>query len=112
MFTSAFIFEVKEYDDDFRALDQQILSIAESTEGYLGKESWQTADGSRINSTYYWDNEEALKTFSRHPKHIEAKRQYAKWYKGYHVVIAEVVRTYGDNVLNHITPNERLNRAD
>ena len=89
MYSAAFIFEPGNYDDEFYSLDNQIHEIAESMEGFLGRESWQTADGKRINSTYYWENKEALKTFSRHPKHLEAKRQYTKWYKGFHIVISK-----------------------
>ena len=76
MYSAAFIFEPGNYDDEFYSLDNQIHEIAESMEGFLGRESWQTADGKRINSTYYWENKEALKTFSRHPKHLEAKPIY------------------------------------
>lgn len=37
----------------------------------------------------------------------EAKRQYQQWYKGFHIVISEVIRSYGDGALDHITPNAR-----
>ena len=60
MYSAAFIFEPGNYDDEFYSLDNQIHEIAESMEGFLGRESWQTADGKRINSTYYWENKEAL----------------------------------------------------
>ena len=56
MYSAAFIFEPGNYDDEFYSLDNQIHEIAESMEGFLGRESWQTADGKRINSTYYWEN--------------------------------------------------------
>lgn len=107
MYSVAFIFEPGDYDDDFYALDALILEAAESIAGYLGKESWQSADGKIFNSTYYWRDQQALKTFSSHPKHREAKRQYTTWYRGYHVVVAKVERSYGDGNLAHITPNER-----
>ncbi len=111
MYSVAFIFEPGDYDAEFLALDALILQVAESSEGYLGKESWQTADGAKLNSTYYWRDQEALKAFSLHPKHVEAKRQYAKWYKGYHVVIAKVERAYGDGYFDHLAPNERARRS-
>ena len=47
--------------------------------------------------------------FSMHPRHIEAKRQYKKWYKGFHVVISEIQQSYGDGFFPHITPNSRSN---
>ena len=45
--------------------------------------------------------------FSVHPTHQEAKRQYARWYKGYYIVVSEVIRSYGDDNFPHITPNRR-----
>ena len=73
----------------------------------LGAESWQAADGDRRNATYFWSDLETLKLFSNHPAHQEAKRQYARWYSGYHIVISEVLRSYGNGTLEHFTPNER-----
>ena len=72
MYSAAFIFEPGEYDEEFYQLDNQIHEIADSIEGFLGRESWQTSDGKRINATYYWQDKNALKVFSKHPKHVEA----------------------------------------
>lgn len=103
----AFIFEPGDYDEDFHALDTLIQEVAESMEGYIGRESWQSGDGRTLNSTYYWKDEASIRAFSSHPRHLEAKRQYARWYKGYHIVVAEIQRTYGDGGIAHITPNQR-----
>jgi heme-degrading monooxygenase HmoA len=111
MYSAAFIFEPGQYDAEFHRLNALIDSVARSLPGFLGVESWQSADGSRRNATYFWDNLVTLKTFSTHPAHQEAKRQYARWYNGYHIVISEVVRSYGDGALTHITPNERQGAA-
>ncbi len=111
MYSAAFIFEPGNYDDDFYSLDNQIHEVAESVNGFLGRESWQSADGKKINATYYWKDMEALEEFSKHPKHLEAKRQYTKWYKGFHVVISEVQRSYGDGCISHITSNSREKHA-
>jgi len=111
MYSVAFVFEPGTYDSEFHTLDNFIQEIAESMDGYIGKESWQSIDGKKLNSTYYWKNEEALKEFSLHPKHLEAKRQYTKWYNGYHIVISKVQRSYGDNTIAHIMPNDRVQKA-
>ncbi len=105
MYSIAFIFKPGNYDEEFYTLDKQIEQFAESLPGFLGKERWQSPDGKMINSTYYWEDQEAIKTFSSHPKHIEAKRQYTKWYDGYHIVVSKVERSYGDGALSHITSN-------
>lgn len=107
MYSASFIWEPGTYDEEFHRLNQIIDEVANSLPGFLGVDAWQNADGSRKNAIYYWDSLETLRTFSRHPAHLEAKKQYARWYKGYHIVISEVLRSYGDEAFSHITPNER-----
>jgi heme-degrading monooxygenase HmoA len=107
MIIASFIFEPGKYDEEFHRLNAIIDSVAKSLPGFLGTESWQSEDGRRRNASYFWDSLETLKTFSIHPSHLEAKRQYRKWYEGYHIVISEVVRSYGDGAFAHFTPNDR-----
>lgn len=107
MYSAAFIWEPGEYDAEFHRLNALIEGVARSLPGYRGVESWQRADGGLRNATYYWDNLDTLKAFSTHPVHQEAKRQYARWYRGYHIVVSQVLRSYGDAAFEHITPNER-----
>ncbi|MFP5375092.1 MAG: antibiotic biosynthesis monooxygenase family protein [Gammaproteobacteria bacterium] len=111
MYSASFIWEPGVYDDEFHRLNGLIDSLAKSLPGFLGVESWQSADGKRRNAVYYWDSLDTLKQFSTHPTHQEAKRQYARWYNGYHIVVAEVVRSYGDGAFAHITPNGRTHVA-
>ena len=107
MYSATFTWEPGQYDGDFHRLNKIIDEVAQATDGYLGVESWQSADGSRRSAVYYWDSLDTLKTFSTHPAHLEAKQQYSRWYKGYHVVIAEVLLSYGDGHFRHLTPNDR-----
>ncbi len=107
MYSAAFIFQPGIYDDEFNRLDHLIEEVARSLPGFMGIDLWHSPDGTKRNATYYWANLEDLKAFSIHPHHLEAKRQYARWYDGFHIVISEVIRTYGDGRLSHITPNER-----
>ena len=107
MFSASFIWEPGVYDDEFQQLNAKIEELARSLPGFLGSDAWQSADGSRRSAVYYWESLEALKTFSTDPDHQAAKRQYSRWYKAYHVVVAEVLRTYGDGGLDHVTPNSR-----
>ncbi|MGY0798155.1 antibiotic biosynthesis monooxygenase family protein [Lysobacter sp. A286] len=107
MFIAAFIWEPGVYDEEFHRLNAMVEELAQSMPGYLGVESWQSADGKRKNATYYWDSLDTLKAFSEHPTHQEAKRNYSRWYAGYHIVISEVIRSYGDSAFSHLTPNER-----
>ena len=111
MYSAAFIFEAGEYDARFHELNALIDAVADATPGFLGRESWRSPDGKKSNATYYWESLDALREFSKQPKHVEAKREYRKWYKGYHVVIAQVLHSYGDGTIEHITPNERHART-
>ena len=110
MYSATFTWEPGEYDDEFHRLNKIIDDVAQSLDGYLGVESWQSVKGPGRSAVYYWDSLDTLKTFSQHPAHLEAKRQYSRWYKGYHIVIAEVIRSYGDGAFDHVTPNERRNK--
>lgn len=101
MFTSTFTFAKGDYDADFFALDDQIAAIARAIPGYLGEEAWESAATGLISNVYYWDSMEALQQLMSHPAHREAKQAQAKWLRGYQVVIAEVVRSYGDGGIAH-----------
>jgi heme-degrading monooxygenase HmoA len=111
VYSVAFIFEPGVYDSEFHRLNELIDEAARSMQGFLGSESWRSPDGKRSNATYYWATLEALKAFSRHPKHLEAKRQYSRWYDGYHIVVSEVIQSYGDGAFTHVTPNRRQRSA-
>jgi heme-degrading monooxygenase HmoA len=107
MFSVAFIWEPGDYDAEFHSLNARIDDVACALPGFRGVESWQATAGTRRNATYYWDTLETLQAFSTHTVHQEAKRQYARWYAGYHVVVAQVLRSYGDGAFAHVTPNDR-----
>jgi heme-degrading monooxygenase HmoA len=111
MYSAAFIFEPGTYDERFLTLDALIEAAAQANPGYLGRETWQSKDGKKFNATYYWTDLESLKVFSANPQHLEAKRNYQRWYKGFHIVISQVIRSYGDGALAHITPNQRSKPA-
>ena len=101
MYTATFNFAKGDFDDEFHALDQAIVEIAKSIPGYLGEEAWENATSGLISTVYYWDTLEALQQLIHHPKHIEAKERQAKWIDGYHIVVAQVVRSYGDGGISH-----------
>ena len=57
---------------------------------------------------YYWQSLEALQTLMQHSAHLKAKAAQAQWLNGYQVVIAQVLRTYGDNRLTGLLPTAGL----
>ena len=96
MYSSTFIFAKGQYDDEFHRLDEQIAAMARAIPGYVGEESWENAATGLVSNVYYWESLEALQTLVRDPRHQEAKAQQGRWLAGYQVVIAQVLRTYGD----------------
>ena len=107
MLSAAFIFKDGNLDDDFFHLDGLIEKAAHETDGFIGKDSWVDPKTNRRNSTYYWRDDAALKAFSNNELHLEAKRQYQKWYEGFHVIISRVEKTYGDGALETFLPDDR-----
>lgn len=107
MYSSTFIFATKQFDDAFHRLDHVIANAAKAIPGYRGEETWENAESGLISNVYYWDTLESLRELMQHPAHLEAKAAQENWLNGYQVVIAEVLRTYGDGKLAH--PSETLN---
>jgi heme-degrading monooxygenase HmoA len=101
MYASTFIFAKGEYDAEFHRLDQAIADAAKAIPGYLGEESWENPTTGLISNVYYWESMDALRALMRHPKHLEAKAQQGKWLKGYQVIVSQVLKAYGDGVLDH-----------
>jgi heme-degrading monooxygenase HmoA len=101
MYSSTFIFAKGEYDAEFHRLDQAIAEAAKSIPGYLGEESWENSATGLISNVYYWESMEALRALMQHPRHLEAKAQQEKWLNGYQVIVAQVVKVYGDGKLAH-----------
>ncbi|MGS0896952.1 antibiotic biosynthesis monooxygenase family protein [Burkholderia stagnalis] len=99
MYASTFIFRAGRYDDEFHRLDRRIAEMARAIPGYLGEETWENPAAGLIQNVYYWESEAALQQLMQHPAHIEAKAKQARWLDGYRVVIAKVLREYGDGAL-------------
>jgi heme-degrading monooxygenase HmoA len=99
VYSARFTFAPGEYDDEFHHLNELIDQAAEKNPGFLEKESWISPDETKTSVVYYWSSMEALKAFSKHPDHIEAKRRYQEWYDGYEVVVAKVLSRRGDDRL-------------
>ena len=101
MSSSTFIFSKGQYDADFHRLDEAIAMAAKEIPGYLGEESWENPASGLISNVYYWESLEALQALMTHPRHIEAKQAQGKWLNGYQVVVAHVLRAYGDGKIDH-----------
>jgi len=107
MYIAAFIYKPGQADETFRRLSAIIDDVAAGIPGFAGAESWRSPDGQLANATYYWRDLDSLQAFASHPRHLAAKRQYRRWYEGYHVVVSRVERAYGDGTLPHPVPDSR-----
>ncbi|MEY4754726.1 MAG: hypothetical protein RJA44_2401 [Pseudomonadota bacterium] len=103
MYSATFIFDKKLFDAEFHALDAEIAEAARRSTGYLGEESWENPQTGRLCNIYYWADELGLSELMRHPRHLQAKANQERWLNGYQVVIAKVLRSYGDEKLGHPT---------
>jgi heme-degrading monooxygenase HmoA len=108
MYSSTFIFATRQFDDAFHRLDEAIATAARSIDGYLGEESWEDTGKGLVSNVYYWQSLEALQALMQHPAHLKAKAAQAQWLNGYQVVIAQVLRTYGDDKLAGLLPTAGL----
>ncbi|WP_298232439.1 antibiotic biosynthesis monooxygenase [uncultured Azohydromonas sp.] len=104
MYSSTFIFAKKQFDAAFHKLYEGIAARARAIPGYLGEESWENTATGLVSNVYYWDSLEALRQLVRDPSHLEAKAGQARWLNGYRVIVAEVVRSYGDDGLDGLLP--------
>lgn len=112
MYSSTFIFAVKQLDESFHRLDQEIAAAAKAIPGYLGEEAWENTANGLVCNVYYWESLEALRQLVDHARHREAKAAQGDWLAGYQVVISQVVQVYGDGRLGHLLPvaGERRSR--
>lgn len=101
MYSATFSFAKGEYDDEFHRRDQAIAELAKSIPGYLGEEAWENTASGLISTVYYWETLDALRQLVEHPMHLAAKREQGRWLKGYHITIAQVLRSYGDAGIAH-----------
>jgi heme-degrading monooxygenase HmoA len=95
MYTSTFMFEAKEFDDEFHRLNDDIAEQARRIPGWLGEESWENEQTGLHSEVYYWESLDALKTLIGLTEHRFAKAEHARWIGDYRVVISEVLSTYG-----------------
>ena len=50
MYSATFIFDKKQFDEQFYQLDQAISEVAKQTTGYIGEEAWETPETGRVSN--------------------------------------------------------------
>jgi len=75
--------------DKYRRMDDATLEAARAIPGHLGHEFASNNEGTVFMS--YWENDEAVAQWARHPLHQEAKRLgHAVWYEAYRTMVCTV----------------------
>lgn len=103
MIAAQFIFQPGTYDAEFHELDAKIEEAAAAMPGFLGTDKWYSKDGARTNSIYYFESMADLTKLGRVTEHRDAKGKVARWYDAYQVVVTEVIASYGDGNIRHIS---------
>lgn len=69
LFLTSFIFEKKEYDEEFYQLDGWIERYTQSIDGYIGMESYTDAASGRMVNNYYWQTRESMELLINNLQH-------------------------------------------
>lgn len=99
MICATFIFQQHTHNEDFVALDDEIMARANANPGFIRKAKWLSPDSQTIRVDYYFTDADSLQIFRGDEVHREAKRRYAEWYVGYSVEIAEITYQHTDGNL-------------
>jgi hypothetical protein len=96
---ASFIFRQHTHNEEFVALDDEIMARAQANPGFVKKNKWLTPDGKTIRVDYYFSDKDSLQVFRADEVHRVAKSRYAEWYEGYEVEIAEITYSFSDGNL-------------
>jgi len=82
-----------EGDNDYAAMADKMVSLAEKQPGYLGIEFVRKDIGITVS---YWDSLEAIKNWKSHIEHtVVREKGRSEWYEQFKVRIGKVERDYG-----------------
>jgi heme-degrading monooxygenase HmoA len=104
--SATFIFSLRELDERFHELNDEIAQRARAIPGFLGEEAWHDETSGLHSEVYYWETVDALRELIAMETHGIAKWLADKWIAEYRVVIAEVQSVYGSPSLGltHVPP--------
>ena len=111
-YSSTFIFEVAQLDDQFHHINNEIAERARKIPGFLGEEAWSNEETGLYSEVYYWSSIEALRELVGMDTHRLAKSRSGEWLGEYRVVISEIQSVYGNPTLGreHIPDATSKNR--
>jgi heme-degrading monooxygenase HmoA len=82
-----------EGDNNYNAMANRMVELAEQQPGFLGVESAREDVGITVS---YWSDIDAIKNWKANSEHLGAQKKGRKsWYSAFKVRIAKVERDYG-----------------
>ncbi|TGL65054.1 hypothetical protein [Leptospira jelokensis] len=107
MISATFIFKQKFTDQEFETLDHSIETFVTNHPEYLGRDQWANEEKGILAVVYYFETEKGLDALKVFSDHKSAKSNYNKWYEGYQVIVSNVLQSYGDGKMEHVTNRKR-----
>ena len=107
MISATFLFKQFASDPVFESLDQSIENFVTNHPEYLGRDQWSNQEKGILAVVYYFESEKGLEALKEFSDHKTAKLNHAQWYEGYQVIISQVIKSYGNGKLEHVT-NRKL----
>jgi heme-degrading monooxygenase HmoA len=80
---------------DYAAMADEMLARARAMPGFVDFKHFRAEDGERI-SVIHWESHDTLRAWAEDAQHRIAQRLgREKWYAGFQLEVADVVRSYG-----------------
>ncbi len=93
-----FTSRLRDNDPDYELTARKMVALARSQPGFLGIESARETLGITVS---YWSDEDAARSWKQVSEHLGAQHLgKTRWYEGYRVRIATIVRDYGADKLS------------
>jgi heme-degrading monooxygenase HmoA len=79
--------------DGYAEMAQEMLDLAKTMPGFIDVKAFKADDGERL-TLVWWQNEETLRAWRLHARHLVAQQAgRERWYEYYNLEVAEVRRS-------------------
>jgi heme-degrading monooxygenase HmoA len=94
MYAVIFTAKIKQLDDEYSRMAQQLRDLAMAEYGCI--EFTSVTQGSEEITISYWENEDQIRHWKKDTQHrIAQERGRSTWYESYRVEVVKLVRRYG-----------------
>jgi len=79
--------------EGYAEMAQEMLEASKAMPGFVDVKAFTAADGERL-TVVWWQDEETLRAWRTHARHLVAQRTgRERWYEYYSLEVAEIVRS-------------------